>query len=160
MYPMNSLDCKLVSPRSPKLGQAILKKFIQTLWLDNLEQSSTSSIMILWGCWMVSYLVRTRCTFSVLWLGNVTFFVVTFLKMFILLWSSVVYIPVILRSNGCGNVTSHPLLLRITSMIIARVFWCHFLLPNFWGWTLHKSSHLFSLSLSLRQLSYLKAQTT
>jgi hypothetical protein len=84
----------------------MLKSFIQTLVLDNLGESSTSPTMILWGCWMVLYHFRTRCNFSVLLLMNITFSTVTFFKMFIM----------ILSSNRRGDVTSRPLLLRITAI--------------------------------------------
>jgi hypothetical protein len=59
-----------------------------------------------------------------------------------------VYITLIHSSNGPGDISSCPLLLRITTMSITRVFWCHFLPPNFCGWPPHKSSHPFSLPLS------------
>jgi hypothetical protein len=55
-------------------------------------------------------------------------------------------------------------LLRITIMVIPRVFRCHCLPPKFCGWAPHKSSHSFSLCvrrpLSLKQLPCLKAQIT
>jgi hypothetical protein len=84
---MSSLDYKLVPPRSLKvlphslkLGQAMSKRFIQTAVIDNLGETSTLPAMMLWDCSMVSYHIRTQCTFSVLWLVKVTFLMISNFK--------------------------------------------------------------------------------
>jgi hypothetical protein len=138
---MCSPDCKFVPSHSSKLGQTMLKSCIQTLVLDNLGESSTSLAMILWCCWMVPHHFRTRCTSSVSWLVKFTFYAVSFFKN--------IYITMSLSSNGRGDITSRPLLWRIITMVICRVFWFYFLLQKIYGWEPHKSRHPFSLSLSL-----------
>jgi hypothetical protein len=56
------------------------------------------------------------------------------------------YVTLILGSNGSGDVSSRPLLQRITTIVIPGVFWRYFFPPKFCGWAPHKSSHPFSLS--------------
>jgi hypothetical protein len=58
------------------------------------------------------------------------------------------YVTLNISSNGSGNISSRPLLLRITSMVIPRVFWCHFCRKNFVAGR-HTKVAIHSLSLSL-----------
>jgi hypothetical protein len=72
------------------------------------------------------------------------------------------YVTLIISSNRHGDLSSHPLILRIRAMVISGVLWCYFLPTKFCGCAPHKSRHPFSPSLPLsplRQLSCLKAQT-
>jgi hypothetical protein len=108
------------------------------------------------SCWMVWYHNRIWCISWVLLVGAITFSTTYFLN---------VYITLILNSNGPGDISSRPLLLRITTMVILGVFWHYFFRQNFVvGRHTNVAIHSLSLSLppslSLRQLPCLKAQTT
>jgi hypothetical protein len=84
-------------------------------------ESSPSPATVPRCCWMVWYHFRTWCISSQLLDGEGHFLCGFFFKMFILLWSS--------GSNGPGDITSCPLLLRNTAMVIP-VFWRYLLPPH------------------------------
>jgi hypothetical protein len=61
------------------------------------------------------------------------------------LFFQMLYVTLILSSNVPGDISSCPLLLRITTILWRESV----LVPKFCGWVPHKSSHPFSLSPSL-----------
>jgi hypothetical protein len=129
-----------VPPRSPNLGEANLKSFIQRRGESSPHQPGYHGIY----CWLVSYNNRTWCISWVFLACEVNFSMIYYFKWYMLLWSLV----------AMGLVTSPP------TRCYLECFGA-----KFFGWASHKSSHPFCLSLSLslsplRQQPCLKAQTT
>jgi hypothetical protein len=112
-----------VTSHSSKLDEVMLKSFIQTSVLYNvvekviLHQPGYRGVARWFHITLEPDVYPQYC-----WLVNVTFYAVCFFN---------VYITVILNSNEPDDITSRPLLLRITTIVIPGVFWCHFCCQNF-----------------------------